>query len=76
VPEGGCLIAAMHFPVFNSKGVFSGFLDIMQKYNVSLCIYGHLHGEAHRNAIEGRHNGIEFRCVAADHLGFKPIRLL
>lgn len=75
VPEGGCLIAAMHFPVFNSKGVFSGFLDIMQKYNVGLCIYGHLHGEAHRNAIEGPHNGIEFRCVAADRLQFKPLKL-
>ena len=76
VPEGGCLIAAMHFPIFNSRGVFSGFLDIMQKYNVQLCIYGHLHGEAHRYAIEGKVKGIEFRLVAADRTGFRPVRLL
>lgn len=76
VPEGGKLIAAMHFPIFNSKGVFSGFLDIMQKYNVQLCIYGHLHGDAHRNAVEGLLKGIEFRLVAADHIGFKPVRLI
>lgn len=76
LPEGGSLIAAMHFPVFNSKGVFSGFLDIMQKYNVKLCIYGHLHGEAHRNAVEGFVNGIGFRLVAADHLAFKPLRII
>ncbi len=75
VPEGGKLIAAMHFPIFNSKGVFSDFLDIMQKYNVQLCIYGHLHGAAHRNAVEGMLNGIEFRLVAADYIGFKPVRL-
>lgn len=75
VPEGGRLIAAMHFPVFNSKGVFSGFLDIMQKYNVHLCIYGHLHGEAHKHAVEGLVKGIEFRLVAADRIGFKPVKL-
>jgi predicted phosphohydrolase len=76
LPEGGMLIAAMHFPVFNSKGVFSGFLDIMQKYNVKLCIYGHLHAEGHRNAVEGLVNGIEFRLVSADRLAFKPLRIL
>jgi predicted phosphohydrolase len=75
VPDGGRIISAMHFPVFNSKGVFSGFLDIMQKYNVQLCIYGHLHGEAHKHAVEGLVKGIEFRLVAADHIGFKPVRL-
>lgn len=75
VPDGGQLIAAMHFPVFNSKDVFSGFLDIMQKYNVHICIYGHLHGEAHKNAVEGLVKGIEFRLVAADRINFKPVKL-
>lgn len=74
--DGGSIIAALHFPPFNSKGVFSGFLDIMQKYEVKLCIYGHLHGEARRSAIEGDVRGIEFRLVAADHLEFRPIRLI
>ena len=76
VPEGGYLIAAMHFPIFNAKGVFSGFLDIMHKCDVQLCIYGHLHGEGHKNAVEGPIKGIEFRLVAADYLGFKPVRLI
>lgn len=76
IPDDGRIIAAMHFPAFNSKGVFSEFLDIMQKYNVQLCIYGHLHGEAHKRAVEGLVKGIEFRLVAADYIGFKPVRLL
>lgn len=73
--EGEKLIAAIHFPVFNSKGVFSSFLEIMQKYGVDLCIYGHLHGEACRNAIEGFEKGMEFRLISADHLGFRPLKL-
>ncbi|MGE5613244.1 MAG: metallophosphoesterase [Bacillota bacterium] len=72
----GRIIAALHFPPFNSHGVFSEFFDIMLKYNVKICIYGHLHGPARKAAIEGNVNGIEFRLVAADHLGFKPLRLL
>jgi predicted phosphohydrolase len=72
-PKG--VIAALHFPVMNSKGVFSEFLDIMLKYEVTHCIYGHLHGEAHRHVQEGNIKGIEFRLVAADYLGFKPTRL-
>ena len=70
------LIAAIHFPVFNSKGVFSEFLDIMLRYGVDLCIYGHLHGEACRSAIEGLVKGIDFRFISADHLGFKPMKLI
>ncbi len=76
IPDGGFLITAMHFPVFNSKGVFSDFLDIMQEYKVKLCIYGHLHGEGHKCAVEGIIRGIEFRLVAADHIAFKPIKIL
>lgn len=74
--DGGRIIAALHFPPFNSKGVFSGFLDIMQRYHVQTCIYGHLHGEARRNAVEGLVDGIGFRLVSADHLRFMPVRLL
>ena len=74
-PEGGCIIAALHFPPFNSKGVFSGFLDIMQRYEVKTCIYGHLHGEAGKKAVEGLYGGVEFRVVSSDHLGFTPVRL-
>ena len=75
VPENGYIIVAIHFPISNSKGVFSGFLDIMQKYGVKLCVYGHLHGEARRQAVEGLIEGIEFKLVAADHIDFKPVKL-
>jgi len=75
VSESGCIVAALHFPPFNSKGIFSGFLDIMQMYGVQLCIFGHLHGEARKHAVEGKIDGVEFRLVAADHLSFMPVRL-
>jgi len=69
------LVAALHYPPFNSRGEFSEFMDIMKKYGVRICIYGHLHGDACESAIEGLVDGIRFRLVAADHLGFMPERL-
>jgi len=69
------LIAALHYPPFNSRGEFSEFMDIMKKYGVQYCIYGHLHGEACRIAIEGPVDGIMFRLVSADHLRFMPEKL-
>jgi predicted phosphohydrolase len=73
--EHSSIIVALHFPPFNSKGVFSDFLGIMQGYQVDTCIYGHLHGQAGRGAIEGLREGIDFRLVAADHLAFCPVRV-
>jgi predicted phosphohydrolase len=47
----------------------------MKTYGVNTCIYGHLHGEGHRNAVTGIIDGIDFRCVAADYLDFRPLKL-
>ncbi len=75
INEGDRLIVAIHYPVSNSKGLFSDFLDIMKKYGVNLCIYGHLHSESLTTAFEGFRDGVEFRLVSADHLKFEPLRL-
>jgi predicted phosphohydrolase len=48
---------------------------MMKKYPVTKCIYGHLHAAAHRNAVEGTINGIEYKLVSGDYLGFNPIKL-
>ena len=69
------IITAMHYPPFNPKGDKSDFIDIMKRYNVKTCIYGHSHGESCKNAIIGEVEGINFICVSADNLNFKPLKL-
>lgn len=69
------IIAALHYPPFNSKKEPSEFVDIMCRYNVKTCIYGHLHGEGLKNALEGDVRGIDFKLVSADYLGFVPLKL-
>ena len=48
------IIVCMHYPPTNEDIMGkSEFIQIMKKYNVKKCIYGHLHGESHKEAITG-----------------------
>ena len=75
VLEGETLIAALHYPPFNSKKEPGGFVEILKNHGVKKCIYGHLHGDSNKTAFEGLMEGIEFRLVASDYLQFKPLKL-
>lgn len=64
-------IAMLHYPPFDGKLRKNEFVDILNKYNVDMCIYGHLHAEGHKYSIEGIFEGIDFHLVSSDYLDFK-----
>lgn len=65
-------IAMLHFPPFNIDKSPNGFVEIMKKYNIDTCIYGHLHGsEGHKLVREGCIEGINFVCASSDYLNFE-----
>ena len=69
----------MHYPPITKAKIISQqeteFVNLMKKYNVKRCYYGHLHGASISDAIEGNVEGIEFKLVSADGLDFKLLRL-
>ena len=65
-------IAFLHYPPRYKGYECQEILDILQRYDVRRCFYGHLHGASHGLAQEGIWDGIEFKLVAADKLNFKP----
>ena len=70
------IIVCMHYPPTNKTLLEnSNFIKVMQKYNVKKCIYGHLHGESHSEAIEGNVGGIELKLVSADYVNLKLIKI-
>lgn len=54
----------------NSKLKISNYVKIMKEYNVKTCLYGHLHGESHKEAFEGIIEDINFKLVSSDYLNF------
>ncbi len=73
------IICMMHYPpILKSmleKNEKSQYLEILKKYNVKECIYGHLHGSSHSEAVVGNIEGINLRLVSSDYLQFKPLKI-
>ncbi len=60
----------LHYPPFFSGQAADALVDVMQKYNVKRCFYGHLHSTSMRFATQGVVNGIDYTLVSADNLEF------
>jgi predicted phosphohydrolase len=70
------LIACIHYPPFNDNlsDDFS-FINVLKKYPVDTCVYGHLHGASHQNAVQGNIDGIDFKLISCDYTDFKLIQI-
>ena len=66
----------LHYPPLFQGYRCGEILALLQQYGVKRCYYGHLHGPSLRRALEGVFDGIEFRLISADHLGFQPLKIL
>ncbi len=71
-PEKG-LHLLMHFPPFTTKGCKTPFFDLITKYPVTTCTFGHFHIEEEWECLpQGKIDGIEFRLISTDFLCHKP----
>ena len=66
----------LHYPPRYQGYECPEILELLKKYDVRQCFYGHLHGGSHRLAQEGLINGIDFRLVSADYLSFHPFKVI
>jgi predicted phosphohydrolase len=62
----------LHYPPRYKGYECKEILELLERYEVRRCFYGHLHGPSHGLAMEGLWDGVEFRLVSADKLNFKP----
>lgn len=70
------IIVCMHYPPFNGyEELELNFIKTMKRYNVKTCIYGHVHGDAQKDAIQGNIDGIEFIMASSDYTDFDLIKI-
>ena len=67
------LVAMLHYPPRIECD--AGFTDILARYGVSDCVYGHLHGAGLYSAIRGERDGLRYYQVSCDGLDFKMYKL-
>lgn len=66
----------LHYPPRYKGYECPEILELLKKYEVRRCFYGHLHGASHGLAMEGVWDGVDFKLVSADRLGFRPFQVL
>lgn len=66
----------LHYPPRYKGYTCHEILDLLEKYQVRCCYYGHLHSASHKLAVEGTWDSVEFRLVSADYLQFIPYRVI
>lgn len=69
-------ILMIHYPPVTSRMDFTEFAHMMAEGGIDICVYGHLHGTAHRKAYEGDFEGMRLICASADYAGFKPVKVI
>jgi predicted phosphohydrolase len=61
-----------HYPPRYKGLVCDEIVDVMGEFGVECCWYGHVHGAAHRHAVVGLVEGINYELVSADYVKFVP----
>ena len=73
--EGRPIWCFLHYPPLYQGYECPEILEVLKKYPVELCCYGHLHGPVIRRRLEGEWDGTAFSLISADYLGFIPKKI-
>lgn len=65
-------ILFLHYPPVTTDSKCEKIIDVLNEYGIKKCYYGHLHGVAAKYAIDDKVDGIDFKLISCDRLGFMP----
>ena len=66
----------LHYPPLCRGYECPEILELLERYRVRRCCYGHLHGKSCLGAFNGWRGCTEFRLLSADFVDFTPVKLL
>ena len=69
-------IVFMHYPPVYGSFCNYDILDVLYRYSIKKCYYGHIHGYSQKNAVTGLHDGIEYTMISGDYLKFMPLKIM
>lgn len=68
------IIVCLHYSPLKTNEI-SDFVRVMEEYNVTKCIYGHLHGPAHKFIVEKNIDNIQYIMTSCDYTNFDLVKL-
>ena len=74
--EGLKPIVFLHYPPIFATNFNYDILDVLYRYKIEECYYGHIHGKsAHDLCVKNTYDGINFHLIAGDYLQFIPKKI-
>ncbi len=74
--DGDIVVALMHYPPFNSKNEDSDFTNLLEKYNVNFCVFGHLHSYDKKQKLVVEKNNIKYFLTSCDLVNNKLVEII
>ena len=72
-PDAALKIAMTHYPPISASMEPSRTAQILEKNQIQICVFGHLHNVKANRALFGTKNGIRYELTSCDYLHFQPI---
>lgn len=70
-------IVFLHYPPIFSGSFNYDILEILYRYKIKECYYGHIHGRSgHSLCVQGIYDDINFHLISGDYLQFIPHKIL
>lgn len=66
----------LHYPPVSQNFKCEEIIELINKYGIKKCYFGHLHGEAAKYAFEGEQDGVDYKLISCDRLKFTPYLIL
>lgn len=67
-------VVFLHYPPYYNGIECKDIMDVLLKYNITKCYYGHIHGRNNfKYAFEGEYKGVNLRLISCDKVGFMPV---
>ncbi len=68
-------VVFLHYPPLSADRKCDEIYNVLVEEGIKRCFYGHLHSYSHLTAFNGVSDGILFRLISADYLGFCPFHI-
>ena len=70
-------IVFMHYPPIFASNFNYDILEILYRYKIKDCYYGHVHGRsAHELCVKNTYDDINFHLISGDYLQFIPKKVI
>ncbi len=69
-------IVFLHYPPIYGNAYNYDILEVLHKYGVKQCFYGHVHGRGHVHAFQGVYEEAVLTMISSDYLQFIPKKIL